>query len=1109
MKTTYFVGETVDFTGAKLFETFTNGGAEVEITDLSKLTYDYDAATVTATAGEKQILATYNGASAGTVKITVKNPAITETVLDKSGLTTDYMVGDTVSLEGLSVTLTYENGESRTVESFTAVTNLAAIAGTTGEKDVHIKFNDPISGAEQTASFKIKVDGVKNYTVNTENVTLEYYEGEDVSFAGIKVMENYYYAASKEIAFADLTFVHAANITATAGNKQVEIKLGDTVISSFNIKVGDIPGVVLNTAGVDLSYRVGETVSLAGLTGTVTYKDDATKNFAITLSDLTVVSNLSTLTATGGDKTVTVKYMLEGDIEILSDFTLTVYAPSYSVDTSGAKTVYIAGDTVSFDGIKVYANYEDGGESVLVDLSRVTFMDTAGVTATVGNKTVLMYLDGGTAAFASYQITVEKNVIEKMEIKGEPDTVYKKGESASFTGVSILLTYKNGATKTVSFADLTITGADTAKVGKQTVKLAFTDPINNEDALATLDIEVLKETIVNGFSDSDAVTEFKNDNKAPTKVYGDTGFNTQFENTATYLIGDDNAFILVPKLNVTEEGVIKTLAAFYSEVTVSVKNGSSYKALTATPDSAEPTEVAYYDGETLIVTVDTYYGSYQFTPEAVGKEIKISVLPSAEHYTMTNIAPVTLEAKVIDAYNVYNAKQLSVIDNAQEEWNGFKEKEGLAGITPAGIVLHNDIHISEKDVPDSFFYTSSKKIVYTNSVSGEPTTVPAGTKFLIDGTFIYRRANSTEDFTLQGNFFTVDIADFPLVPTPVAYDSCGGPDTEHGYWSDFSNATVFVFEYNEDNWDGAPAKRPQFTVDNLHFIGNAGRNNLVDAKGDLVSAGGLIFMKVRNYADATVSNTNVVSCFIAFIPDMDSTLLLDTLKCYDSYQNALFVWGETVCTVKDSYLVGSGGPVAIVDSVYRDEHDPQWDYATLKMENTVSETLLTGEELWFVALKATPIVQDQVKPLLVGLSQVGHPQLGYTDQFLTDKGEMNIVAALITDMGSGGSDLTALVGNAALQGEVTVNGGGIERWQTSETWLGIYSHPAFASGAPFLTVTDANGTDHTIFFNGTTFCDMQGNALGASHVELLSAFVNAEYLTLSQGGLTVVFEAVK
>ena len=156
MKTTYFVGDVLDFTGVKVVEKFTNGGADVEMTDMSKVSYEYDAATITASTGTKSVLVKYNGESAGSISITVKYPAVTSKTLNTDGVKVDYMKGDALDLTGLSATLVYENGAEKTVTTFTAEADMA----TPGENTVILSYTDPISGAAMTATYTVRVDDV-------------------------------------------------------------------------------------------------------------------------------------------------------------------------------------------------------------------------------------------------------------------------------------------------------------------------------------------------------------------------------------------------------------------------------------------------------------------------------------------------------------------------------------------------------------------------------------------------------------------------------------------------------------------------------------------------------------------------------------------------------------------------------------------------------------------------------------------------------------------------------------------------------------------------------------------------------------------------------------
>ena len=1107
MKTTYILGETIVFDGIKVIEKFTNGGADVEMTDLSLISYTYDAATITSSVGNKTIAVSYNGESAGTVTVTVNYPAVTGIAVNTAGVKTEYLKGETASLAGLTVTLNYENGETRTVDTVTAVSNLEALLSSFGEKDVYVKLVDPISGAEQSASFKIKVDGIEDYTVDATGAKTEYDAGEAINLAGVTVTANYYFGKT-ELVSSGIGFVYADDITNTAGNKQITVTVNGETVGAVTIKVGDIPSLVLDTANVDLSYRVGETVDLSGLTGTVSYKDDATKNFSVSLSELTY--SLDGVTASKGSKKITVTYMLEGEIAITADVTVTVHGVTgYDVETDGVKLGYIVGDTFNFAGVKVYAKYSDGGERVLIDAGRISF-DTEVTTATVGVKTVRVFLDGAGAAIGSISVTVEKNTIEKIEILGDYNTVFEKGKDMSFAGMSIKLTYKNGDVVTVLLDKLSFAGADKNTVGKQTVTVSFLDEKNNETASTTFEIEVYQKMWVSGFEESEEIKDFKNSNAtAGSGKYGETGFEAQYKNKATYLIGDDNAFIFYPTFSVNNGGTLETLkTGFYSKVTLSLKTGDVYTALEARVlDSARPSVVSYFDGETRIATVNTYKGSYEFTEAAKNKEFKISVLPDDTRYNVpATINPVTLEAKVIDGYNVTEAWQLAVIDNTQDAWSSLKTSKGIEGISPAAVILHKDISITAKDLPDDFLLTLEREdVVYINDATGEEKAVPKGTKYIRDGVFVYVRSGS-DDFAIEGNFFNLDLSQFPLVPSPVVFGK------ELGYGSDFSNMTLLLFQHSSTWWDEAPEKMAKIVLENFSLLGNAGIDKWVDSKDqrNLVSAGGVIFMKAVDYTDVTVKNAKVTSCFIPFFSDLDGYLTIDAVKVYDSYQNALYIWGNRKCDVKDSYFVRAGGPMAIVQSLYR-ENKTIIKPASLNITGTVIDSKLSGQEIWFSAINASSEV-TKIKLLLSELEKGG------IGQFLDAKENMNIVSAMISETGSGLEDLGAVVGNYDLEGTVLVNGGGIDRHKEGSMWSKIYNHFAFKpdfegdpyKDAPYLTV--GTGEDAVIlFYDGSKLCDCAGNQFGTlpEHQAMGEAFAAADYFTLSQGGLTVTFYRVE
>ena len=124
---------------------------------------------------------------------------------------------------------------------------------------------------------------------------------------------------------------------------------------------------------------------------------------------------------------------------------------------------------------------------------------------------------------------------------------------------------------------------------------------------------------------------------------------------------------------------------------------------------------------------------------------------------------------------------------------------------------------------------------------------------------------------------------------------------------------------------------------------------------------------------------------------------------------------------------------------------------------------------------------------------------------------MNIKATLMAT----GYSADEIVSGLGAQGSLDIDGDGISRFQSAENveWMTIlqisqYAAQMTGSMPPFLTVYDAAGTAYTVYYNGTTFVDLAGNAFGTqpAHQAMALAFMQADQIVLTQGGLSVVFE---
>ena len=904
-----------------------------------------------------------------------------------------------------------------------------------------------------------------------------------------------------------------------------------TLVLSFVACKGSLKleAFTVDRSSVKTVYYIGEEIDFSGIRATVRYSDESL-NKEYTYADLTITYDPD-ITATVGQKTVKVSFMDPNlDVEQSTTVTVTVKEDpnavkhvSYRIDTTALTTNYVIGDTVDFSGIKVYEKFSNNTETEITDLSLLTYdVDLTTLTASAGNKIVKVKYNGEDAGTITVKVAdpeVEKNDIVSTVLGGEYKTNYEVDEEIDLTGLTVTLTYEDGTVVVITHEDITAQEVDMSTAGKKDVVISFMDTENNEEDFASFSITVVKKDVVVHFEKPSDLSAFDSDNRvAGTHSYGQAGFSGEFAvGNKLYVIGDDNAFVMIPNIAVDDNGVDKDLEKFFADVDIYVYNGTEYVLAEKTAQNA--TNYTYtLDGET-VVTVDTYNGEYLFAKPF--DKVKISVKPSTEYYkNAEELNPVVLEAKVIDAYNVYEANELSIIDNSgRQSWVDFKTELGLNGIYPAGIVLHTDISVKYTDVPADFFYKSTETVQYRNTLTGEikEYSNTAGMNYLVDGTNIYERI-STDDFTIQGNFFTISVSDFPIVASPSIF----GANAEKDYGNDYSNAALFRFASITDAWidSSLVPNKGNVTIDNLALIGNAGRDNWVveKVKGEsvtsnteLVTAGGLIMVKSSLHAITTLDNVINNSFFITYFPDYQGAMYVNNSKSYDSYQNAAFVWGDSYFEINDSFINGTGGPAIISQSVRLSDNGLYYN-PTTHVNNTKIDTALTGNEIWFKAVGATGII-GQVQANGAALSAGG---LGnWCDSSNSNK--MTIKAALMNNSSNAADALT----DVYVQGGVYTDGDGIDRFVSSETWMQIMTHPAFAQGAAFIVVYDAAGNAHVLYATNDGLFDLNNRAFnetsvgtdmyaysgeGYNHALIYQAFTTADEITLYQGGLAVLFE---
>ena len=475
-------------------------------------------------------------------------------------------------------------------------------------------------------------------------------------------------------------------------------------------------------------------------------------------------------------------------------------------------------------------------------------------------------------------------------------------------------------------------------------------------------------------------------------------FSVRGRNEETvYVVGDDNEFSY--KLNLTAltpEGeyeynvkTTKTVTTFYMKETYD----GEYRKL-------NDSELSTY------VEVIGSTSTYKFTEGengATGKFFKLEIRPYYLKETqLSNLSRYTktIEFKVVDGYNVTEAKQLGILYNNKDQShyehdedpnNYFKFYDDWTNeiLTPSGItrkddvrgiILHNDITITGADIPTR--YLGKRVNVTERNDDGELTNLEAvyvddeGEEWILvddvdavidvanghtgacDGTNIYcHYVEEGQPFTIYGNYFTLN-AKLPTVDTGIL-PSYGSTTSLFKFVSTYSElesdsqtlggsgATQQVKDQVNNN-AVASSKNAIVNIYNLNTKGNAARTDSTnkDANKDSAGMGGLIFFK----SCATTVNVynSIVKAYLVnfYLEKRLSNINLTNVKSYDAYQSIVYGYQGGNLNIVKSQLKRAGGPVMLLAANYETAAERHGFYITIDDQSKL-ESWVTGLEPWF------------------------------------------------------------------------------------------------------------------------------------------------------------------
>ena len=528
-----------------------------------------------------------------------------------------------------------------------------------------------------------------------------------------------------------------------------------------------------------------------------------------------------------------------------------------------------------------------------------------------------------------------KPKIESAQVKnGTLETTIAKGEELDTSKTIVIVNYSDNSTKEVESKDLTFGEIDINIVGTQKLKITFEDysfevPIKvvaTEADVST--ITSLNSRLLNEFNANKSVRE---DNKEMEFI----------DRTQILQVGDDNPFNFrlfasgIDGAGVRRTNITRVRTNVKIEEKIEEKQGSSFVELT---------------GENLnsIVEIDTVNTTLDFKENAIGKtyRVTVSAVNVDEDYLEEGGATTsfTTELQVVDGYNVYNAKDLSLYDNVHSSYDAIKPTTQDV----KALILQDNITITKDDVRKDAFWSESSPN-YSGSLNNLTDQTVIGSPIDTDDDGIYHRTLADgETFNFLGNYFTIDAKNFPKMVLEFANPD-NGVNVEK---SKYMTAHLSLF-YND-----ALASNPNASTvnwSNIHFVGNGELNAKPENSGAII----LSKAKVVNFnATNNITHYFYITNFFIYEEDLKADRgnnVLLNCKAFKSYQTLIYTWGVKNLKIVNCELRDAGGPVMIADHCKQDDNDTTGTTgytSSIDIIESILESKVTGKEPWFTVYGA-------------------------------------------------------------------------------------------------------------------------------------------------------------
>ncbi len=665
----------------------------------------------------------------------------------------EYFVGESIDSSGLVLNAIFDwhygeanEGKTTTVgvveSGYTITPSSFAEAGT---KEVTVQFGEASTTYSVNVYNEAKIGTCSNLTYTGSNQTLasggtgvsyQSNSGNNVGDYEIVALPNSGYKFKDGSTAKSITCsIKQASPTVELSKKSGTVYIGNTLEFSVDLNDDITYSVVSSNSNVATATKSGNKVIVKGIgagTANISIITDSTNNY----------------------KSVTKFFEVNVSRADIS---------SISISKSPNKVDYYVGDNLDVTGMKVYAKYDDGSETEILN-----YEYTPKVLSESGTTTVTVTYSGKSTTFT---VNVKKVELESISINTMPTkTSYYVGDSLDTSGLSLKLKYNNGSEKTIN-SGFTVDVSKLNTSGQQVVTVTY----SGKSATFTVNVKKVELESISINTMPKKTSYYVGDSLDTSGLSLKLKYNNSSENTVTSGFTVD-----VSKLNTSGQQVVTvTYSGKSTTFTVTVEELNA----TGISIKSKPKKLDYYEGDSLDVTgleilasynngsTKVITSSYEYTPKVLNASgtTTVTVTYSGKSATFTvTVKKVELESISINTLpgktNYYVGDSLDTSGlSLKLKYNNGSEKTINSGFT----VDVSKLNTSGQQVVTvtysgkSATFTVNVKKVELESISIN--TMPKKTSYYVgdsldtSGLSLKLKYNNSSENTVTSGF-TVDVS---------------------------------------------------------------------------------------------------------------------------------------------------------------------------------------------------------------------------------------------------------------------------------------------------------------------------------------------------------------